>query len=151
MKKHKDLLAVLRANSMRITPARRVLLQYILDNKNRQLSIVEIQTFLDKNLSGVDRSSVYRNLATFQELGIIQELNLPKLGKRFQYILDRKVQHFYICKSCGKSHRGNEELFQKIEAALKDVHGFSKANLSVVFYGLCSNCGVEKKKGKDAK
>jgi len=151
MKKHKDLLAVLRANSMRITPARRVLLQYILDNKNHQLSITDIQTFLDKALTGVDRSSVYRNLATFQELGIIQELNLPKLGKRFQYVLDRKVQHFYICKSCGKSHRGNEELFQKIESALKDVHGFSKANLSVVFYGLCSNCGTDKKKEKNAK
>ena len=148
MKKHKDLLAVLRANSMRITPARRVLLQYILDNKNRHLSTLEIQDFLDKNLTGVDRSSVYRNLATFQELGIIQELNLPKIGKRFQYVLDKKVQHFYICKACGKSHRGNEELFQKIESALKDVHGFSKANLSVVFYGLCSKCDLEKKKVK---
>lgn len=146
MKKHKDLLAVLRANSMRITPARRVLLQYILDNKNRQLSIVEIQKFLDNKSPGVDRSSVYRNLATFQELGIIQELNLPKIGKRFQYILDRKVHHFYICKSCGKSNKGNEELFEKIESALKDVHGFSKANLSLVFYGLCSKCVLDKRK-----
>ena len=146
MKKHKDLLAVLRSNSMRITPARRLLLQYILDNKNRQISISEIQDFLDKNLTGVDRSSVYRNLATFQELGIIQELNLPKVGKRFQYVLDRKVHHFYICKSCGKSNKGNEELFQKIESALKDVHGFAKANLSLVFYGVCSKCGQEKKK-----
>lgn len=149
MKKHRDLLAVLRSNDMRITPARRVLLQYILDNKNRHLSILEIQDFLDKNLTGVDRSSVYRNLATFQELGIIQELNLPKIGKRFQYVLDKKVQHFYICKACGKSHRGNEELFQKIEAALKDVHGFSKANLSVVFYGLCLKCGPAKSKKKN--
>lgn len=146
MKKHKDLLAVLRANSMRITPARRLLLQYILDNKNRHLSTSEIQDFLDKNLTGVDRSSVYRNLTTFQELGIIQELNLPKVGKRFQYVLDKKVQHFYICKACGKSNRGNEELFEKIESALKDVHGFSKANLSIVFYGLCSKCDHEKKK-----
>ena len=140
MIKHKDLLTILRSNKMRITPARRILLQYILDNPTKQLSLKEIQTFLEKKLSGVDRSSIYRNLETFKRLDIIQELNLPTLGKRIQYIFDRKVHHFYICKSCGKSHRGNEVLFNKIEEALKDVHGFSKANLSIVFYGYCAKC-----------
>src|SRR6185295_14458598 len=140
MKKHKDLLEVLRSNKMRITPARRLLLQYILDNKSRQISMQEVQEFLDKQLPGVDRSSIYRNIDAFQKLDIIQELNLPNIGKRYQYVLDRKVHHFYICKACGKANRGNEELFKKVEAALKDVHGFSKANLSVVFYGYCSRC-----------
>ena len=46
MKKHKDLLAVLRSNKMRITPARRLLLQFILDNKGRQISMQEVQEFL---------------------------------------------------------------------------------------------------------
>jgi Fur family ferric uptake transcriptional regulator len=125
---------------MRITPARRILLQFILDNQNKQISLQDIQAFLDAKLAGVDRSSVYRNLETFKKLDIIQELNLPTKGKRFQYVFDRKVHHFYICKSCGRSHKGNEDLFKKIDAALKDIHGFSKANLSVVFYGYCSKC-----------
>ena len=142
MKKHKDLLEVLRSNKMRITPARRLLLQFILDNKSRQISMEEFQDFLGKQLVGVDRSSIYRNIDVFQKLDIIQELNLPTIGKRYQYVLDRKVHHFYICKSCGKANRGNEELFTKIESVLKDVHGFSKANLSVVFYGLCAKCGT---------
>jgi Fe2+ or Zn2+ uptake regulation protein len=142
MKKHKDLTHILKSNKMRITPARRLLLQFILDNKSKQLSLKDFQSFLDEKLVGVDRSSVYRNLETFKKLDIIQELNLPTRGKRFQYVFDRKVHHFYICKSCGKSNRGNEALFQKIEAALKDIHGFSKANLSIVFYGYCSKCAA---------
>ncbi len=141
MKNHEDLLEVLRSNKMRITPARRLLLQFILDNKSRQISMEEFQDFIEKRLAGADRSSVYRNIDVFQKLDIIQELNLPTIGKRYQYVLDRKVHHFYICKSCGKANRGNEELFKKIESALRDVHGFSKANLSVVFYGLCAKCG----------
>ena len=148
MKKHKDLLEVLRSNKMRITPARRLLLQFILDNKARQLAMEEFQGFLEKKAAGVDRSSVYRNIDVFQKLGIIQELNLPQVGKRFQYVLDRKVHHFYICKSCGKANRGYQSLFDKIESALKDVHGFSKANLSVVFYGLCAKCGSHRRAGK---
>ena len=140
MKKHKDLLAVLKSNKMRITPARRHLLQFILDNKFRQISMADVQEFLERKLKAVDRSSIYRNLDAFQRIDIIQELNLPHVGKRYQYVFDRRVHHFYICKSCGKADRGNEELFKKIENALKDVHGFSKANLSVVFYGYCTKC-----------
>ena len=140
MKKHQDLIAVLKYNNMRITPGRRILLQYILDNKSRQLSLKDVQDFLVDKLQGVDRSSIYRNLEIFKKLDIIQELNLPSVGKRFQFVFDRKVHHFYICKSCGKLNRGNAELFAKIEKALKDIHGFSKANLSAIFYGYCSKC-----------
>ena len=140
MKNHEDLLEVLRSNKMRITPARRLLLQFILDNKSRQISMEEFQDFIEKRLTGADRSSVYRNIDVFGSSTSFQELNLPTIGKRYQYVLDRRFT-FYICKSCGKANRGNEELFKKIESALRDVHGFSKANLSVVFYGLCVKCG----------
>ena len=142
MKKHKDLLTVLRSNKMRITPARRALLQFILDNKSKHLSLKDIHDFMDKTMPGVDRSSIYRNLEAFKRLDIVQELNLPTVGKRFQYVFDRKVHHFFICKSCGKLNRGNAELFDKIEKALKQIHGFSKANLSAVFYGYCGKCSA---------
>lgn len=125
---------------MRITPGRKLLLQYILDNHSRQVSLKEIHDFLEKRLPGVDRSVVYRNLETLKKLDILQELSLPKLGKCFQYVFDTKVHHFYICKACGKSNRGNNELFKKIEKALQEIHGFSKANLSIVFYGYCTKC-----------
>ena len=147
MKKHRDLLAVLRSNKMRITPARRVLLQFLLDNKARHLSLKDVHDFIDRVMPGVDRSSIYRNLETFKRLDIIQELNLPTVGKRFQYVFDRKVHHYFICKACGKLSRGNEELFKKIERALKDIHGFSKANLSVVFYGCCGKCSINNQVG----
>ncbi|MBS1983540.1 MAG: transcriptional repressor [Bdellovibrionales bacterium] len=148
MKKHSDLIAVLRSNKMRITPARRILLQFILDNSKRQLGLSEIHGFIEKRLPGTDRSSIYRNLETFKELDIIQELTLPHHGKRFQYVFDGPVRHFYICKTCGKSHKGDEKLFRQIEAALKQVQGFSRANLSAVFYGHCSKCTPNSNQGE---
>ena len=140
MKKHQDLLAVLKANKMRITPLRRLLVQFILDHKSAQPSLKDIQDYLTERLSYVDRSSVYRNLEVLKKLDIIQELDLPNIGKRFQYVFDRQVHHFYICKTCGKLNRGNKDLFEKIETVLKDVHDFEKANLSIVFYGHCAKC-----------
>lgn len=145
MKKHSDLLAVLRSNKMRITPARRALLQFILDNSKRQIGLSEIQTLVKRKVPGTDRSSIYRNLEMLKSSGIIQELQLPREGRCFQYIFDGPVRHFYFCRSCGKSHRGNMRLFKQIEAALKRVRGFSRANLSTVFYGYCSSCKPGKK------
>ncbi len=140
MKKHRDLLEVLRANGMRITAGRRALLQFILDHQARRVRLREIHDHLDEELDHVDRTSVYRNLLEFERLGIIQALKLPKGGKTYQYVLDRKIHHFYICKACGRAREGNRKLFERIEAALRDIHGFAKANLSVVFYGTCAGC-----------
>ncbi len=140
MRKHRDLIAVLKSNQMRITPARRLLVQYVLDNQSRQLSLNEIQDFMVKHMAGIDRSSIYRNIETLKSLDIIQELKVPKIGKRFQYVFDQKVHHYYICKTCGKANRGRASLFDRIEDTLKSVKGFSQANLSVVFYGYCAKC-----------
>lgn len=140
MKKHGDLISILRANHLRITPTRRIMLQFILNNKGRRIPLKEIYKHVSSRLEGVDRSSIYRNLEVLKKLDVIQELNLPKVGKCFQYVFDQPVHHFFICKSCGRSSKGKEELFDRIETALKDVHGFTKANLSIVFYGQCAEC-----------
>lgn len=142
MRKHRDLLEVLRANGLRITAGRRVLLQFILDNQARRLRVREIHQHLDAAIGRVDRTSVYRNLLTFERLGIIQALKLPARDKTYQYVLDRKIHHFYICKACGNARRGNRKLFERIEAALRETHGFAKANLSVIFYGTCAACAA---------
>jgi Fur family ferric uptake transcriptional regulator len=149
MKRHKDLLALLRSNGMRVTVGRRLLLQFLLDHSGRRVRLSEIHAHMDGQPVRVDRASIYRNLETFKRLEIIQELRLPRIGKCFQYVLDRKVHHSYICKVCGRAKPGDRKLFKRIEAALRDIHGFAKANLSVVFYGTCAHCAVAPRRTTD--
>lgn len=140
MKKHKELVSFLKSKGLRMTPSKEKLIQFFLDNQTRHIPIKQIQDHLISALPNVDRTTIYRNIEKFILLGLIQELDLPKKGKVYQFVFDKKVQHYYICKSCGKMNKGNEDLFKKIEKALKDIHDFSKANLSVLFYGFCSKC-----------
>lgn len=123
-----------------MTPSKQSLIQLFLDNQNRHIPLRQVQDHIVGQLPGVDRTTVYRNLEKFVQIGVIQELDLPTKGKVYQFIFEKTVHHYYICKSCGKMNKGDENLFDKIEKALKDIHDFSKANLSVVFYGLCSKC-----------
>ncbi|HET6464440.1 MAG TPA: transcriptional repressor [Nitrospiria bacterium] len=142
MRKHKDLLAVLRHNRQRVTPARRILIQFFIDNHARSLSLPEIQTHLQDRLPGINRSSIYRNLEMLKTLSIIQELRVARKGRRYQFVFERPVHHFIICKACGKVSKGKRGFFEQVEKALQDIHGFKKANLSVTFYGFCSRCRV---------
>lgn len=140
MKKRKDLLAYLKLKGLRMTPLKELLIQFFLDNRKRQIPFKELQEHVAKNLPDVDRTSLYRNIEKFISLDLIQELNLPKTGKIYQFVFDRKVQHYFICKGCEQVKKGDEVLFKQIETSLKKIHGFMKANLSVVFYGYCSKC-----------
>lgn len=140
MKKHKDLIAVLRHNQQRITPARQILLQFFIDHSSEDLSLPAIVTHLQDKLPGINRSSVYRNLEMLKQLSVIQELSVPGKGKRFQFIFEQPVHHFIICKACGTVSKGKQSFFEKVERALREIHDFQKANLSVTFYGFCSKC-----------
>ena len=146
MKKHRDFLSIMKSKGLRLTPVRRAIVQYVLDHRKDSMTLGEIQDYIFSKFEGVNRTSIYRNLEILKTLEFIQELNLPSKGKCFQYVFDTKVHHFFICKSCGRLSKGNPLLFKKIEKAMDDIHGFKEANLSLVFYGICSRCHSREKK-----
>lgn len=143
MKKNKELELYLKNQGLRMTTSKEVLIQFFIDNQNRHIPFSELQDHILNVFPDIDRTTIYRNIEKFIKLSIIQELDLPKKGKVFQYVFGKKVAHYFICKTCGKTTKGNEQLFERIEKALKDIHDFSKANLSVLFYGFCSKCEAE--------
>lgn len=144
MKKRADLVAYLKSKGLRMTPLKELLIQFFLDNQTRHIPSKELQEYVTSHLPDVDRTSVYRNIEKLIAIDLIQELDLPKTGKAYQFIFDNKVHHYYICKGCGEVKKGDQKLFSRIEKALKDIHDFSKAHLSVVFYGYCTDCDTER-------
>lgn len=146
MRKHKDLIAYLKLKGLRMTPLKELLIQFFLDNQKRQIPFKEIQDHVASQFPDFDRTTLYRNIEKLINIDLIQELNLPKTGKIYQFVFDRKVHHYFICKDCEQVKKGDEILFRQIEDSLKKVHGFMKANLSVVFYGYCSKCDPHSEK-----
>lgn len=144
MKKRADLIAFLKSKRLRMTPLKELLIQFFLDNQNRHVSSGQLQKHVARHLPKANRTSIYRNIEKLIAIDLIQELDLPKSGKAYQFIFDSKVHHYYICKDCRQVKKGDQKLFSRIEKALKEIHDFSKAHLSVVFYGYCSDCARER-------
>ena len=110
MRKRKDLLAYLKSKGLRMTPSKELLIQFFLDNQTRHIPSKELQEHVAHHLPDVDRTTIYRNIEKLIALDLIQELHLPKTGKAYQFIFDRKVHHYYICKSCSEIKKGRKTL-----------------------------------------
>ncbi len=71
------------------------------DLRSFELPVPEwIRILMKFHLPDIDRITIYRNIEKLIALDLIQELHLPKTGKAYQFIFDRKVHHYYRKKSC---------------------------------------------------
>ena len=84
------------------TKNREVLLDLFSEN-DRYLTAGMIKDIMEQENPGISFDTIYRNLATFTELGILEETELS--GERhFRMHCDAGVHHHhFICTTCGKT------------------------------------------------
>ena len=84
------------------TKNREVILTLLSEN-DRYLTAGDIRNYMESGNPGVSFDTIYRNLATFTELGILEETELA--GERhFRMHCEPGVHHHhFICTLCGKT------------------------------------------------
>lgn len=130
---HKTLL---KNNSLKATPPRLELLD-ILEHSKKPLSIKE---FVDKvKTKNIDTATIYRNMASLAELGLVHVVNLNNKEAYFE-LASRKHHHHLICEKCGKIADVENCKVSVSDKAIKNS-GFASINHhSLEFFGLCQNC-----------
>lgn len=87
----------------------------------------------------VKLSSIYRNLAIFEEESIlIKSIGLD--GISYYQLNNKHHKHQLICTSCGKSVIIDSCPLHEIEENLEKETGFVIKNHSFEFQGLCKDC-----------
>ncbi|CAN5618369.1 N/A [soil metagenome] len=100
-----------------------------------------MRTLTDDLQNTIDRATIYRVVALFEELGIIKRIPIGwkykiELGDMFN-----DHHHHAHCTSCGKLL--TIEHSDRLEQVIKDVAGQNNFNLtghSLELYGLCNAC-----------
>jgi Fur family zinc uptake transcriptional regulator len=127
---------ILRENGYKKTDKRELILN-MFEETDKYLTARDLLDVLKKDHPGMSYDTIYRNLATFVELGILEETELNgERNFRMHCDVDHHHHHF-ICMECGSvkevSHCPMEKMEQLLPGYMIEAHKFE-------IYGKCPDC-----------
>lgn len=127
--------ARLQEKGERLTDPRRAVLE-VLARRSRHLSADEVVAELAQE--GIHRTTVYRALERFSELGILSHRQLP--GEAGAYHLASSSHLHGHCVKCDAVVALLLEVFEGVETAAESLSGFTLDLHKSTLIGLCSSC-----------
>lgn len=98
----------------------------------------EVYACIVKNHPTVSKATVYRNLSSLSEDGILRHVRMPEGANRFDHTLK---PHFHIeCMSCGALRDVWMQSDEKLSREVERTTGYSQVQYDIVFTGVCSAC-----------
>ncbi len=129
---------ILKSNNLKITSNRLEIIQFFVKNK-RALSHSEIEKSLQSNM---DRVTIYRNLKSFEEKGIIHQFVDLNGIQRFALCQDNcdnhqhQDQHIHLqCSKCDQTYC--------LDVHIPDLNipeNFQITQVEFMVKGICENC-----------
>lgn len=133
----KGALDKLKQSSVRITPQRHAILEYLATSKSHPTAD-EIYKSLESNFPNMSVATVYNNLRVFLEVGLIKELTYGDASSRFDFITH---DHYHIiCEECRDIVDFQYPGLEEIERLAAHVTGFKVNSHRLEVYGTCPTC-----------
>ena len=126
----------LKTSGGRMTKKREVLLNALLAF-DRPASAEEIRERAD--LSQSDLVTVYRNLETFENIGMLQRVPLENGTQLFELTAPNEHYHHLICRECHKAER-LDLCVSKAVIGQAEAHGYTQIAHLMEVYGVCDKC-----------
>lgn len=137
------LMALLKEHGYKYTDKRRAMIE-LLVKEDRYINAKYVSETLWSEFPGLSFDTIYRNLSTYVELGILEvtEINSERFFKVTCLDNDHH-HHHHICLKCGKAKLINVELCQHIN--IPELEGYRIDSHKFEVYGLCPSCLEEEK------
>ena len=126
----------LRRVGQRVTPQRLVILGAL--RPGEHLSADEVFARVEPLLPGVNRSTVYRTLELFRDLGLVSMTDLGSGSHQFE-LLD-ELHHHLICHRCGTLLDLDDALLDPLRDGIRARYGFAPAIDHLAVFGFCAAC-----------
>jgi Fur family ferric uptake transcriptional regulator len=129
------LVNTLRAHGLRVSTARRVVLEALVAAE-RPLTAEEIAA------GRYDVGSIYRNLETLEAIGLVHHVHLGHAAGRYE--LSGRTAGWATCQGCGRSTPLSAEALTGIRAAVRAATGFDASFSHFPIVGRCPDCTLER-------
>jgi Fur family ferric uptake transcriptional regulator len=130
----------LREHGLRVSAARRLVLEALYGAEG-PLSAERIAEGLEGRLPRSDLASVYRNLETLEEVGLVRHVHLghgPGL-----YALAAPEHEYLVCESCHAVRSVARAELDEVRAKVREQFGYEARFTHFPLVGLCPKCLAE--------
>lgn len=137
-----DLAAALHDRGARLTPQRQIILD-TLCALGGHVTVAELYERVAADFPAIDRSTVYRALAFFVELGLVAAADIG--GATVYEIAPRQGEcdhHHLVCRDCGGVLHVPGAPFDALAAQLSAAHGFAADLSRLTIHGRCRECAA---------
>lgn len=137
-----DLRNSLHDRGQRLTPQRqRVLGLFERLGEGRHLSAEEVHQQLLEAEERVSLATVYRTLRLLSSMGMLQELELPEGGRRFELGGDsHRDHHHLVCVRCGRTEEFENAAVLAAGDLAAGLYGFRVLECVLNVRALCPRC-----------
>jgi Fur family peroxide stress response transcriptional regulator len=133
---------ICRQKGLPVTMQRRVILETILQRDDHPTAD-QIYDAVQEQIPQLSRTTVYRVLDTFLELGVIRRVHHTGAMARFDGMIRR--HHHLVCTHCNKIIDFDDESLDQLPLPKRKLQGFEVKDFSVQFSGVCADCRKQRK------
>lgn len=137
--KEEDLIQILKDHNLKVTDHRLLILNKISKSKTAIAAHKLIEEV--KKKAEIDQATVYRNLTTLEESGVISRYDYNH-GHAHYEISNNEPKHQIICSNCETVENVSANLFDDaIKKLARKSKKFKEVDVSTFqIYGLCKSC-----------
>ena len=134
-----DLTGALEARGIRLTAARRVILDTLVA-AGGHVTADELTDLVRRRSTTIGRMTVYRTLELLCDLGLLRPVYQGS-GADHYILLHDGHHHHLICSACGQVIEFDECALGDLPARIAGRHGFRVEGHLLELYGVCAGCG----------
>lgn len=135
-----DACDALRARGLRVSAARRLAVEALFA-ADGPVSADLIAAGLDGRLPRSDLTSVYRNLESFEEIGLVRHVHLGH-GRGLYALAGRAGPEYLVCDSCDRITALDPSALDRIRDEIQSEFGFEARFGHFPIVGLCRDCAA---------
>lgn len=129
--------AILRAAGHRVTQQRLIILDAVCAGHGHT-TLGEIYARAHAVDSSLDRSTLYRTLKLFIELGLVVSAEVS--GETYYEIARPRPHHHLVCRRCGREQEIEHAVMQRMFDQVYQEFGFRADTDHLVLFGVCADC-----------
>jgi Fur family ferric uptake transcriptional regulator len=136
-----DLYGALEARGLRVTAARRAIIDTLLDSGGH-LTADELTDRVHQRATGIGRMTVYRTLDLLCDIGVLRPV-YQGTGAAHYILLHDGHHHHLVCSDCQRVIEFDDCALGDLPARIARRYGFRVEGHLLELYGVCAACGEE--------